>query len=54
MHFIHNLSLNIGNIVNLRLGGERGHSYAHSVRRTLYKQKQSRGLAILDLNSSSV
>ena len=54
MHFIHNLSLNIGNIVNLRLGGERGHSYAHSVRRTLYKQKQCRGLAILDLNSSSV
>jgi hypothetical protein len=29
--FIHNCSLNIGDIVNLRLGGERWHSYAHSM-----------------------
>jgi hypothetical protein len=51
MLFIYNRLLNIRDIVNLRLGGERGYSYAHCI---LYNQKQSRGLAILDLNLSSV
>ena len=42
--FIHNRSLNMRYIVNLRAGGERGHSYAQFMYRTLCDQSQTGGL----------